>query len=97
MKSYLTRIGGPLRSEVLMDNFRNVLDLCSLYKLPFDGDPYRWIKGRRHIYTIKERLDWCFVNNHWQDTFAPIITQHLDYYKSDHRAISVEVSPLVGP
>uniref|UniRef100_A0A803PAJ3 Reverse transcriptase n=1 Tax=Cannabis sativa TaxID=3483 RepID=A0A803PAJ3_CANSA len=48
-------------------------------------------RGRRSVDTIKERLDWYFVNDCRTSTFEPVVTQHLDYYNSDHRAIAVSV------
>uniref|UniRef100_A0A803PY51 Reverse transcriptase domain-containing protein n=1 Tax=Cannabis sativa TaxID=3483 RepID=A0A803PY51_CANSA len=77
-----------------MDMFRKVLDLCQLHEQAFDGDQFTWIKGRHTIDTIKERLDWCFANTMWEGTFQSIITHHLDYYRSDHRAIAVQILPL---
>ncbi|XP_060972642.1 uncharacterized protein LOC133038492 [Cannabis sativa] len=88
------KLGGALRCEQQMDKFRSVLDICYLYEQPFDGYPFTWIKGRHNVNAIKERLDWCFVNDQWGNSFQPILTKHLDYYKSDYRAISVEVVPL---
>uniref|UniRef100_A0A803QFF3 Reverse transcriptase domain-containing protein n=1 Tax=Cannabis sativa TaxID=3483 RepID=A0A803QFF3_CANSA len=88
------KLGGALRSEAQMDKFRNVLDSCYLYEQPFEGDPYTWIKGRLNTNATKERLDWCFVNDQWQQSFKQITTHHLDYFKSDHRALSVTVLPL---
>ncbi|KAM6558713.1 hypothetical protein CsatA_027952 [Cannabis sativa] len=85
------KIGGSLRNEDQMEQFRNVLSCCHLSEVPFEGDPYTWIKGRRTVNTIKERLDWCFVNDSWTSQFNPIVTTHLDYYNSDHRAILVKV------
>uniref|UniRef100_A0A803QED6 Reverse transcriptase domain-containing protein n=1 Tax=Cannabis sativa TaxID=3483 RepID=A0A803QED6_CANSA len=86
--------GGALRNEAQMDMFRKVLDLCQLHEQAFDGDQFTWIKGRHTIDTIKERLDWCFANTMWEGIFQPIITHHLDYYRSDHRAIAVHILPL---
>ncbi|XP_060969466.1 uncharacterized protein LOC133036753 [Cannabis sativa] len=88
------KLGGALRSEAQMDKFRNVLDSCYLYEQPYEGDPYTWIKGRLNTNATKERLDWCFVNDQWQQSFKQITTHHLDYFKSDHRALSVIVLPL---
>ncbi|XP_030478037.1 uncharacterized protein LOC115695084 [Cannabis sativa] len=83
--------GGNLRSANQMDEFRSVLDSCQLNEQQFNGDPFTWIKGRHNVDTIKERLDWCFTNNSWTSHFQPIVTSHLDYYSSDHRAIAVNV------
>lgn len=89
------KLDGALRIETQLDKFRRVLDTCKLSEQSFVGDPYTWIKGRHNVNAIKERLDWCFVNDIWQDTFEPITTHHLDYFSSDHRAISVDVTPRV--
>uniref|UniRef100_A0A803Q8E0 Reverse transcriptase domain-containing protein n=1 Tax=Cannabis sativa TaxID=3483 RepID=A0A803Q8E0_CANSA len=85
--------GGALRNEAQMDAFRNVLDRCHLHEQAFVGDPFTWIKGRITADTIKERLDWCFVNTLWHETFQDITTHHLDYYRSDHRALAVQILP----
>ncbi|XP_060972669.1 uncharacterized protein LOC133038517 [Cannabis sativa] len=86
------KVGGAPRNEAQMEQFRKALDCCRLNEVPFEGDPYTWIKGRRTVNTVKERLDWCFVNDCWNSHFSPIVTRHLDYYTSDHRAIVVNVS-----
>uniref|UniRef100_A0A803PYN2 Uncharacterized protein n=1 Tax=Cannabis sativa TaxID=3483 RepID=A0A803PYN2_CANSA len=83
--------GGNLRSANQMDEFRSVLDSCQLNELPFNGDPFTWIKGRHNVDTIKERLDCCFTNNSWTSHFQPLVTSHLDYFSSDHRAIAVNI------
>uniref|UniRef100_A0A803QAN3 Reverse transcriptase domain-containing protein n=1 Tax=Cannabis sativa TaxID=3483 RepID=A0A803QAN3_CANSA len=83
--------GGNRRCESQMDDFRAVLDVCNLNELPFTGDPFTWIKGRLKVDTIHERLDWCFTNDSWNSSFQPLVTSHLDYYASDHRAIAVDV------
>uniref|UniRef100_A0A803PS53 Reverse transcriptase domain-containing protein n=1 Tax=Cannabis sativa TaxID=3483 RepID=A0A803PS53_CANSA len=83
--------GGHLRSANQMDEFRSVLDSCQLNEQQFHGDPFTWIKGRHNVDTIKERLDWCFTNDSWNSHFQPLVTSHLDYYSSDHRAIAVNV------
>lgn len=88
--------GGTLQNEAQMANFRIDLDHCSLYEQPFDGDPFTWIKGRCNVTAMKERLDWCFVNIHWRDTFVLILTKHLDYFGSNRRAILVKVLPLTS-
>uniref|UniRef100_A0A803P8Z3 RNase H type-1 domain-containing protein n=1 Tax=Cannabis sativa TaxID=3483 RepID=A0A803P8Z3_CANSA len=86
------KLGGALRRESQMDAFRTTLDGCSLHEVPYTGDHFTWIKNRTALDTIKERLDWCFVNNHWDSSFHLPTVEHLDYYHSDHRAIVVSFS-----
>ncbi|XP_060969998.1 uncharacterized protein LOC133037169 [Cannabis sativa] len=86
------KFGGALRPESQMEAFRTTLDKCSLHEVPYIGDHYTWIKNRRALDTIKERLDWCFINNHWESFFHSSTVEHLDYYHSDHRAIVASFS-----
>ncbi|XP_060968396.1 uncharacterized protein LOC133035959 [Cannabis sativa] len=86
--------GGCLRNEKQMEAFRKALDHCKLHESPFEGDPYTWIKNRTGVDTIKERLDWCFINHLWDSTFNTPLIQHLDYFSSDHRAISAVFAPV---
>ncbi|KAF4378812.1 hypothetical protein F8388_006263 [Cannabis sativa] len=94
MRKALKRCRGHKLTSSISD--LSVLDSCYLYEQPFEGDPFTWIKGRHNVNVIKERLDWCFINDQWQNSFQPITTKHLDYYNSDHRVISVEVLPLAA-
>uniref|UniRef100_A0A803QHU2 CCHC-type domain-containing protein n=1 Tax=Cannabis sativa TaxID=3483 RepID=A0A803QHU2_CANSA len=81
--------GGPLRNERLMADFRTSLDHCHLTDTPFEGDAFTWIKNRTAATSLKERLDWCFTNNLWDNVFLVPRLIHLDYFHSDHRAIAV--------
>uniref|UniRef100_A0A803PNH7 Reverse transcriptase domain-containing protein n=1 Tax=Cannabis sativa TaxID=3483 RepID=A0A803PNH7_CANSA len=86
--------GGCLRNERHMEAFRKTLDHCKLHETVFEGDPFTWIKNRSGVSTIKSRLDWCFVNHHWENQFQAPGVNHLDYFSSDHRAISASFAPL---
>uniref|UniRef100_A0A803P5M6 Uncharacterized protein n=1 Tax=Cannabis sativa TaxID=3483 RepID=A0A803P5M6_CANSA len=68
----------------------------SSMKIPFHGDKFTWIKGRHNPNALKERLDWCFLNDLWETIFKPITTAHLDYYSSDHRAIAVTIEYITS-
>uniref|UniRef100_A0A803QG78 Reverse transcriptase domain-containing protein n=1 Tax=Cannabis sativa TaxID=3483 RepID=A0A803QG78_CANSA len=92
--SNANKSGGGLRNESQMETFRKVLDHCSLHETPFEGEPFTWIKNHFATNTIKERLDWCFVNSLWGSTFSIPTVQHHDYYSSDHRAISATITPM---
>uniref|UniRef100_A0A803P614 Reverse transcriptase domain-containing protein n=1 Tax=Cannabis sativa TaxID=3483 RepID=A0A803P614_CANSA len=84
--------GGPLRNERLMQDFRACLDHCHLNDTPYEGDSFTWIKNRTAATTLKERLDWCFINHLWNNVFEVPKVVHLDYYHSDHRAISAVIT-----
>uniref|UniRef100_A0A803PRY6 Reverse transcriptase domain-containing protein n=1 Tax=Cannabis sativa TaxID=3483 RepID=A0A803PRY6_CANSA len=86
--------GGCLRNEQHMEAFRKTLDHCKLHEMLFEGDPFTWIKNRSGVSTIKSRLDWCFVNHHWENHFQAPGVLHLDYFSSDHRAISASFAPI---
>uniref|UniRef100_A0A803NVU4 Uncharacterized protein n=1 Tax=Cannabis sativa TaxID=3483 RepID=A0A803NVU4_CANSA len=66
----------------------------TLLNFVFKGDPFTWIKNRSGWSTIKERLDWCFVNHHWENQFQAPGVLHLDYFSSNHRAITASFAPI---
>uniref|UniRef100_A0A803NYQ1 CCHC-type domain-containing protein n=1 Tax=Cannabis sativa TaxID=3483 RepID=A0A803NYQ1_CANSA len=86
------KLGGSLRNDSQMEAFRQALDYCHLTDLPCFGDTFTWVKNRHTVNSLKERLDWCFVNHHWENTFTLPQLQHLDFFNSDHRAISATFS-----
>ncbi|XP_060972316.1 uncharacterized protein LOC133038243 [Cannabis sativa] len=51
-------------------------------------------QNRATTNTLKERLDLCFINNHWDSFFESPQVHHLDYFQSNHRAISATISLL---
>uniref|UniRef100_A0A803NJN6 Endonuclease/exonuclease/phosphatase domain-containing protein n=1 Tax=Cannabis sativa TaxID=3483 RepID=A0A803NJN6_CANSA len=85
---------GALRNETHMEAFRNTLDGCRLFETPYEGDHFTWIKCQKNVKIIKERLDWCFVNNHWEGCFPMPQIHHLYFYQSDHRVITTTINTL---
>ncbi|KAM6547612.1 hypothetical protein CsatB_019288 [Cannabis sativa] len=88
------KVGGSVRNSSQIDAFRGTVTACNLNLLPFDGDRITWTSQGQGKGIIKERLDYGFVNDHWDSTFQSSTLQHLDYYNSDHRALKVLVSAL---
>ncbi|XP_060961850.1 uncharacterized protein LOC133032047 [Cannabis sativa] len=86
--------GGSFRRESHMEAFRTSLDKYFLQEVPYNGDPFTWTKNRTTPHALKERLDWCFINNKWSTHFHLPTVDHLDYFNSDHRAIAVSFSFL---
>uniref|UniRef100_A0A803PQM8 Reverse transcriptase zinc-binding domain-containing protein n=1 Tax=Cannabis sativa TaxID=3483 RepID=A0A803PQM8_CANSA len=82
------KLGGCLRNDRQMEAFRKTLDHCKLHETSFEGNHFTWIKNRSGVNKIKERLDWCFVNHLWDNFYSAPSVQHLDFFCSDHRAIS---------
>uniref|UniRef100_A0A803P996 Reverse transcriptase domain-containing protein n=1 Tax=Cannabis sativa TaxID=3483 RepID=A0A803P996_CANSA len=85
--------GGSLRRESHMEAFKTSLDKCFLQEVPYNGDPFTWT-NRTTPHALKERLDWCFINNKWSSHFHLPTVDHLDYFNSDHRAIAASFSFL---
>uniref|UniRef100_A0A803Q5N3 Reverse transcriptase domain-containing protein n=1 Tax=Cannabis sativa TaxID=3483 RepID=A0A803Q5N3_CANSA len=95
--SNIDKEGGPQQNERLMNDFRACLDHCNLNDTPYDGDSFTWIKNCTAATTLKERLDWCFINNLWDNVFGLPQVSHLDYFHSDHRAIAAVIATQNDP
>lgn len=84
--------GGAIRSETQMDAFHSTMDHCHLLPLPYYiGDLFTWRKNIQNGSWMNEILDWAIINNYWDFVFSPTTDQHLEFYKSDHRAIRVQI------
>lgn len=51
------KLGGRLRPERQMQEFRDVLDECGFKDLGYEGGKLTWCNGQREGYTIWERLE----------------------------------------
>jgi hypothetical protein len=77
--------GGNLRPQRCMQQFRDALTHCNLTDLGFLGDVFTWRRGR-----IRERLDRAVANQGWRDLFPLAAVINEDFWKSDHRPLSVD-------
>lgn len=65
-----------------MNDFNNCCFNCNLMDLNFCGSRYTWKNGR-----IQERLDWALSNFSWFNKHKEAHIEHLNWFKSDHRPI----------
>lgn len=61
--------GGYLEDEQ-MDEFRRLLENCSLTNLGWVGDKYAWCKGHEDGTFIRERLDRAVANHTWLSKYT---------------------------
>ncbi|XP_060970191.1 uncharacterized protein LOC133037264 [Cannabis sativa] len=92
--SHEDKIGGPRRVEAQITAFRSAIDTCKLSTIPFQGERTTWTNKHQGNGNVKERLDYGFINSHWEATFITPSITHLDFYNSDHRALKASVSAL---
>ncbi|XP_071681651.1 uncharacterized protein [Lolium perenne] len=69
-----------------MQAFRDALNDCGLEDLGFIGEKFTWKRGR-----IRERLDRVVANGAWSVMHPGAIVQHMDYTRSDHRPIILDI------
>ncbi|KAL5777196.1 hypothetical protein ACOSP7_010122 [Xanthoceras sorbifolium] len=81
------KLGGVERSQVLINNFRAVLDDCELGGLGFSGDQFTWCNNRSGLAFVQERLDGFVSSLDWRLSFPNTEVVHLEYWGSDHRPL----------
>uniref|UniRef100_A0A803NKW4 Endonuclease/exonuclease/phosphatase domain-containing protein n=1 Tax=Cannabis sativa TaxID=3483 RepID=A0A803NKW4_CANSA len=97
--THVIKLGGPALCDTQIDQFRNTVDYCGLHDLPFSGARYTWHNNCVNGTNVKERLDYAFINNAWPHLFGATEVSHLDFFKSDHRALLLSlnhVAPAVS-
>ncbi|KAK2662512.1 hypothetical protein Ddye_001086 [Dipteronia dyeriana] len=83
---------GLPRPRTLIENFRAVLDDCDLQDLGFTGSVYTWSNKKTDTDLVQERLDRCVSDFQWRNLFPASRVRHLEFWRSDHRPILLEVS-----
>lgn len=74
------------------EDFRRMLHDCSLVDAGFQGSQYIWRSGN-----LFQRLDRILINMHWRLRFPQAAVFHLPYFKSDHRAVLMQMERKNGP
>jgi hypothetical protein len=77
--------GGNLRPQRCMQQFRDALVDSELSDMGFMGEKFTWRRGR-----IREQLDRAVANQRWRDKFPLAMVVNEDFWKSDHRPVTVD-------
>ncbi|KAL5568655.1 hypothetical protein UlMin_025230 [Ulmus minor] len=80
------KLGGCLKPQRAIDDFRRAIDDCQICDLGFEGDPFTWCNNWPND-LIFERLDRFFGNLEWVDRFPNTKVEHLVALCSDHRLL----------
>lgn len=75
-----------------MKNFCDMILACNLLDAGFQGSPFTWKHGR-----LFQRLDRVLVNIQWRLKFQGANVFHLPFFKSDHRALLVQLKGRKKP
>ncbi|XP_019230596.1 PREDICTED: uncharacterized protein LOC109211515 [Nicotiana attenuata] len=92
------KFGGLPVSLNEIDDFRHCINTCNLTDLGFKGSIFTWWNGRADVDCIFKRLDRCFGNMEFQQTFPDLEVTHLPKIGSDHCPLllkyDIEVAPV---
>lgn len=72
------KLGGPMRDQNLLDDFKSALDDCELNDLGYIGMEYTWWNGQEGDSGVHERLDRMVANKKWLDIFPLFYVYHLN-------------------
>ena len=81
------KLGGALRPEFQMQNFRDCLDVCGLKDLGYSGLPYTWCNRRFGGQVGWVRLDRALATPDWLLKFPTARLHHLSALSFDHKPI----------
>ncbi|KAL2899415.1 hypothetical protein RDABS01_024497 [Bienertia sinuspersici] len=79
--------GGASRCPRQMENFRQVVDECSLRDLGYSGNIFTWRRGNSPATIIRERLDRFMATPLWCSLFPEATVVNLHIQNSDHGPI----------
>ena len=81
------KLGGAMRPEFQMQNFRDCLDVYGLKDLGFLGLPYIWCNRRFSGQVVWVRLDRALATPDWLLKFPMARLHHLSALSSNHKPI----------
>lgn len=83
--------GGICRTASQLAEGRNMLVMCDLTNLGFEGYPFTWTNGRRKDENVQCRLDRCLAKEEFINRFSSIRVYHLGRFGSDHATIKIQL------
>lgn len=81
------KVGGNVRADWQMENFREAVDVCGLRDVPFSGYEFTYDNGREGVENVQCRLDRALVTEGWMELFPEGHLRHIDREWSDHAPI----------
>lgn len=75
-----------------MWSFCDMIQNCNLLDAGFQGSPFTWKNGR-----LQQHLDRVLINMLWRMKFQGASVFHLPFFKSDHRAILLQLKSKRKP
>ena len=84
------KMGGDVRPQRFMDNFREPLEACELCDIGYEGDKFTWRNHSKEVDTyICERLYRATTNAKWCKWFPKFSVINGAPRHSDHRTVIV--------
>ena len=88
-------VGGSLRPERQMNNFRATINRCKLRDLGYVGADYTWSRRLGARGWVKERLDRALVSLEWKTMFPKVRLFHVATSASNHSMLVLK-NPRTG-
>ena len=81
------KLGGVLRSQKQMDDFREVIHQCRFKDLGFVGPEFTWCNMQEGDSRVLLRLDRALATPEWINHYKNVKVHHLVESTSDHCAL----------
>jgi exonuclease III len=86
--------GRNIRSNWLINGFRQAVLESGLVDVLVEGYPYTWFKSLGTSRAAEERLDRALANNGWFNLFPSAMLENLASPSSDHYPILLNINPV---
>ncbi|KAG7559049.1 Reverse transcriptase zinc-binding domain [Arabidopsis thaliana x Arabidopsis arenosa] len=82
--------GGRLRENWSLIDFRNMVNICKVSDLPFQGNNMTWL-GKRRTHIVESWIDRAMANDQWKAHFPASEVEYLELIESDHRPAIIKI------